>query len=963
MAVSNQSGEPGALGPSGPAARSGATVALAAVALLSGCAALVFETLWFRVAGLVFGNGVWASSVVLAAFMAGLALGNLLSGRLGARIARPLHVYAGLELAIGAAGAALVTGLPLLTGVLAPLFLPLREVPWLLNLVRLVIAFAFMTLPATAMGATLPVLVKALSARDPRFGRVLGWLYGMNTLGAVAGALLGEAALIGWLGVRGSALAAAGANATAALVALALARSAGAAAPAGPPRVAGGSVRGAGRLLAAACLSGALFLGLEVVWFRFLSLFVYGTSQVFAVLLAVVLAGIALGGLAASRWLGAGARGAPWLPALALGSAGVTLLGFASWRLVYAAALSPGNAVTSLGTVTLVAAPLVFPAAFLSGVLFTALGDAAVETLGEEARTTGYLTLANTLGAALGSLAAGFLLLPRLGVEGTLQTLALGYLGVAALAWRVAVARGRPRLVAALAVGLGVLVLAFPRGVLRDFYLLHPTAPFEAPGTEIVAVREGRTETIVFQRTERFGRAVQYRLFTDSVAMSGTRYSSRRYMKAFVYLPVALHPAPRRALLISYGVGSTAKALTDTRALERIDVVDISGDILDMSSVVFPPEEDPLLDPRVRVHVEDGRFFLETTGLRFDLITAEPPPPKVAGVVNLYTREYFARMHERLAEGGLASYWLPVHSLLEGDARAITRAFCDVFTDCSLWNGSGTDWILLGSRGGVGPVSAGRLRRQWEDPTVLRELMALGLESPELLGATFMADAEALRALTRDTPPLVDDFPLRLSEQAPAPDAAVAVPFFRELMDTTRAKSAFERSAWVARVWPAELRAATLRHFAWQALVNASLTYGSDATPSLADLRRVLDDSGLRTLPLWILASDAAELDAARALEGDAARRPNALRVLGVGAIADRDYAKAARLFAEAREKRPRSARLLGLEITARCMGGDLDGASALARDLLHRVPGAARDDAHWRLMETTFGLPDPRRS
>src|SRR5206468_8297209 len=136
----------------------------------------------------------------------------------------------------------------------------------------------------------------------------------------------------------------------------------------------------------------------------------------------------------------------------------------------------------------------------------------------------------------------------------------------------------------------------------------------------------------------------------------------RRYMKLFVYWPVAFHPAPKKALLISYGVGSTAKALTDTRAFEQIDVVDISRDVLSMDEVVYPdPATRPLRDPRVKVYVEDGRYYLLTTDQRYDVITAEPPPPKNAGIVNLYTREYFELLHDRLAEGGVATYWLPVH--------------------------------------------------------------------------------------------------------------------------------------------------------------------------------------------------------------------------------------------------------------------------------------------------------------
>src|SRR6185369_12378957 len=138
--------------------------------------------------------------------------------------------------------------------------------------------------------------------------------------------------------------------------------------------------------------------------------------------------------------------------------------------------------------------------------------------------------------------------------------------------------------------------------------------------------------------------------------------------------------------------GNTAKALTDSTGVESIDLVDLSRDILAMAPIVFPdPREQPLRDPRMHIHIEDGRYFLQTTDRYFDLITGEPPPPGIAGVENLYSREYFQLIHDRLANQGIVTYWLPLADLSDVSAKAILRAFCDVFDDCSLWNGSGTN--------------------------------------------------------------------------------------------------------------------------------------------------------------------------------------------------------------------------------------------------------------------------------
>ncbi len=943
--------------------------ALCAVAFASGCAALLFETLWFRAAGLAFGNGVWASSLVLAAFMAGLATGNFAAARFADRLARPLRAYAGLEVAIGVSGLALVLALPALTGVLAPLFQPLRDAPWLLNAVRLALAFGLLMIPATAMGATLPVLVKALFARDPRFGRVLGRVYGWNTLGAVAGSLLGEALLIERIGLRGSGLAAAGINFAAACGCLALARGAsalpapgrGGGREAAPARLSGESTR----LLLAAFGAGAVFLALEVVWFRFLSLFVYGTSLVFAVMLAVVLVGISLGGLAGGRWLSDSPRARRLLPSLALLAGCGVLASYAAFEGVFRAALSPGHAAAAIPHVALLAVPLMLPVAFLSGVLFPAIGDALQAELGAEARTTGWLTLANTLGAAVGSLLAGFVLLPVFGIEASLAGLGLAYAALALAMWPRSGAGAALRPALALGAALAGLALLFPRGALREVYLPHPTTPFLEEGSEIVAVREGRIETIVFLRTSRFGRPLHHRMFTDGFSMSATTTHSKRYMKAYVYLPVALHPAPRSALLISFGVGSTAKALTDTRELESIEVVDISPDILDMSEVVFPaPGESPLDDPRVRVHVEDGRFFLQTVERRFDLITAEPPPPKYAGVVNLYTREYFALLRERLAEGGLTTYWLPVHDLGESDARAIVAAFCGVFPDCTLWSGAGLDWMLVGTRPGgpEAPVSAAHFARQWRDPVVGPELRALGFESPGQLGATFLADAADLAEWVGETPPLVDDFPLRLSNRPVSLAESEGARSFSSLMEARGAEERMRASDFVRRRFPPEVRAASAEAFRWQPLWNARLQYEAAAPVTERDLHEVLAESDLRTLPLWILGSDATER---RLAESQPARAdPEVARVRGLAALVDRDYAGAARWLAQARRgvAGREGARLATLQIYALCMAGEPARAARLARNLVRASPAAARSDAYWRFLEDTFGLPDPRR-
>jgi spermidine synthase len=873
--------EPPALEPT----RRLAGAALCAVFFVSGAAALAFETVWFRQLGLVFGNGVWATGIVLASFMGGLALGNSLAARRSPRFTRPLRAYAALEMSVGLSGAVIVLTLPLLRATFAAILAPLEGVPWAVNALRLAGAFVLLVIPTTAMGMTLPVLVRALAFRRESFGASIGLLYGWNTLGAVAGTLAAEMWLIRALGVRGTGLFAASLDLLAALTTLAIARRL-ETAPAAPPAetpVSPPPARGGRRILAAAFLAGAILLGLEVLWFRLLLLFAIGSSTTFAVMLAVVLAGIGLGGLAGSAWLGRDPAAWRRSAAVALFAGAACLVTYALFDdLIVALGFSY---VADVPSVVVRASFLMFGVSLASGTIFT-LFAAALETAGGDAtRAAGRLTFANTTGALLGSLVAAFALLPGLGLEASLFVMAAGYGVVALLA-----GGGRSRVLLATGAAYLLLLALFPWGSMRTRYLILSVKKYSGPETHLVAVREGTTETSAYLMDLEQGEPEYYRLITNGFSMSGTYHSSQRYMKLYVYLPVALHPAPRDALLISYGVGSTARALADTAALRTIDVVDISKDILSMSAIPQPGEADPLRDPRVRVHVEDGRYFLQATANRYDLITAEPPPPKNAGVANLYSAEYFALARARLRPGGYITYWLPVHSLEEDDSRAIVRAFCRAFPDCTLWAGAELDWMLMGSNG-AGAAEDAVLRRQWDDPKVEPELRRLGLETPEQLGALFMADAEGLKAFVGEVEPLVDDRPQRLTPYRPLPPG----PTYVALTDFARAREAFAASPWVAAHWPPALRAATRPFFMYQGIRDGLYweRYLPERKPSLGDLHRVLLDSRLEALPILLLGSnpDLQRIARVKASRGESDAWTESQ--LAIAAIARRDYAAA----------------------------------------------------------------------
>jgi spermidine synthase len=932
---------------------------------LSGAAALLFETLWFHQAGLVLGNSVWASSVVLAGFMCGLSLGNGVAGRYGGRVLQPLRLYAFLELTIAATGIALVHGIPRLTPIVVALLRPVLDAPMAANAIRLGLAFGFLLIPSTAMGATLPLLVAHLYRREPHFGRVLGRLYGWNTLGAVAGAVSGHAALFAWFGISGSARVAAALNLAAALGAFALSRRLEAAKsdtresqssvlPPLPART--------GTLLVAAALCGGTLLALEVVWFRFLILFTLPGSMAFALMLAVVLLGIGAGGLVAARTLSFSGRIYGWLPVFAATSG---IFCVASYGLFDELASHVAGDFQRWWVVVGFGLFLMFPVSLLSGVLFTLIGEAVNRAAPSEVRTAGLLTLANTTGAALGSLAGGFLLLPGLGIERSVRLLAVTY-GVTSVCLALGVRRSgrRAENIAFAATATALLAVVgplFPSGLMERRYLTYPIRRFTQIQERLVAARETLTETLLYLRWDIFGEVRHYRLVTNSHSMSSTSFQSQRYMRLFVYLPIALHPAPKSALLISYGVGATAKALTDTHELERIDMVDISRDVLDMNRIVYPDEAAyPPADPRVTVHIEDGRQFLQTTDRRFDVITGEPPPPKAAGIVNLYTREFFSLAKDRLEEGGIFTYWLPVHALTDHEARAILRAFCDVFDDCSLWSGSALNWVMMGTRRAMGPGSAERFARQWHDPVVVSWLRDLGFEVPEQLGALFVADAEVLRGMTLGTEPLEDDHPKRLGESVLLPADQVRI--FGPWLDPEITRHRFEESALVRRLWPPELREATLPYFEFQSRIDDYLLGGlaEERTPrDLPRVDRVLRGSTLSTLALWEMKTNV-DLQRPAHMAYEKGRRGPLLEFeRGARALAHRNYLEAAGRFGAAQDESRTHREALHYRLYALCMAGrTAEARRVAAREGIAsgKEPG---DLEAWSFLQSRFALSD----
>lgn len=750
-----------------------------ALFFVSGFAALIYQLLWFRHLGFIFGNTVYAATTVVAAFMAGLALGAWLFGRLAHRVRQAVRLFGALELGIGLYAVAM----PLLFGLLREAYrwtyLHVSDSLPVLTALRFVLAFLLMLIPTTLMGGTLPVLSEALLRRHADFSRRLGWLYGVNTLGAVTGVMAAGFLLVPALGLRGTNLVAIAANLFIGVSALVLGRVAAARAP--PTEVLPDTpcaVASPRLILIASSLAGFVALGFEVLWFRALTLVFGSTTYSFSAMLAAFLLGIALGSLVLGLL---GDRVKNPLLLFALAELGI---GFSLWggmalydrQPEFLLHLLARHGVTWPAMVSaqfLITLKILLLPTVLMGVAFTVAGKLVRAARPDPAQAVAAVYTWNTVGCVLGSLAAGFVALPALGLERSLELFcALAALLGTALVLRATAPGGRAALLGAVGVG-GAVLMVF--GPLQWDVKLLTSGPHFGPSTYLdqgrVIYRERLREMQVeFYREGAMATvAVTRNIDQNHSYLSGGKVeadSSPRSMmlqRIAGHLPLLVHPAPRVAVNIGLGAGVSLGALGQ-HPLEQLTVVEIEPAAMEVARR-FGPWNHHIMDrPDLRVVIGDGRNFLFCTTSRFDVITSDPFEPVHAGANHLYTREHFRQARACLRPGGILSQYLPLYELSQEDFFSIIRSFADVFPDSVLFY-TGDDTILLGFNGPV-VLTAENLRTHFHIPAVQASLAELGFTRPETLLGMFVADLRTTPRLTQPGPLNTDDRP-RVEFSAP----------------------------------------------------------------------------------------------------------------------------------------------------------------------------------------------------
>ena len=675
----------------------------------SGCAALIYEIVWFQLLQMVIGSSAVSLGILLGTYMGGMCLGSLLLPRLISPRHHPLRVYALLEGGIGLIGLAVLFLIPLVSGVYVagvgygPAGILLRG-----------LLCAFLLLPPTLlMGATLPAVARWVEV-SPRGVAWLGFFYGGNIAGAVFGCLLAGFYLLRVHDLPTATYGAAGINGVVALIGLALAtRSEGSreivpeSSAAISTRMEGGAGPRAfrtGTVYLAVALSGMTALAAEVIWTRLLSLLLGGTVYTFSIILAVFLAGLGIGSTAGARLARAGPS-----PRLLLGLCQLLLAAAIAWAgaiITRSLPYWPINPSLSTSPWFLFQLDLlrstwaILPAACLWGASFP-LALAAVASRGHDAgRLVGTVYAANTVGAILGATGASVLLIGWLGTQQAQQFLIgvsvfAGLLMLVPLVWpgeaplepgraaasphRHAAAAVALVAVVALAAGLAWSIAPVPWQLIAYGRFL----PTYGPGAEALYVGEGMNASVAVTKLT----SGERRFHISGKVEASSITEDMRLQRMLGHLPALLHPRPKSVLVVGCGAGVTAGSFVLHPDVERIVICELEPLIPRAVAEYFGKENYHVLrDRRVEVIYDDARHYILTTREKFDIITSDPIHPWVKGAATLYTREYFELCRRRLNPGGLVTQWVPLYESTPDVVKSEMATFFQVFANGTIWS-------------------------------------------------------------------------------------------------------------------------------------------------------------------------------------------------------------------------------------------------------------------------------------
>ncbi|MGB5412546.1 MAG: fused MFS/spermidine synthase [Woeseiaceae bacterium] len=719
---------------------------------ISGASALIYQLIWVRLLGLVFGVSSFAVATVVAVFLLGLGLGSYVFGRWSERARDPLRVYMYVEL--GIAATSLIAYL-LIEAV--PVFGYLHEYAYNnlgfygLSVARLLLSTLVLLPPVFLIGGTMPLLAKFFLRDSEHLGSSFSRIYYLNTLGACAGALLTGFVLVRLFGVIGTLFIAVGGNLLVALL-IALSKRG-----TGEARPETGESSPYSYMLIFLFLSGFISLGYEMLWVRILSTYGLSTSQAFALILAGFLLGFSVGAWVVARKVDSSRNLEAWFSAVSIVTAfsgAVVLLLFRQFEAI-TLLLADTTPLSQLSLGMALAFTVSFIPAVFMGILFP-LGVRIyahdVDRIGAKAGTTFF---SNTLGCVLGSLLTGFVLIPFLGMwNTTLLLINLSLLIAVAFLLRGA-SHARAQWISLVVVALVANLLVFTDGKTFHAELKGRDLRTPAEGFNVIYYAEGLSGTVT---------AVEkgnYRgLFVDGQNVSGTDPVLLADSKMLAHVPLLLAKDPEIALTVGYGTGTTSGSMLLHDV--AVHAVEIEKKIIEAAPLFSKVNYSSYADPDLNIVLDDARNYIATTDEEFSVIVTDVTNLKYKRNPYLYTREYFEIMRDSLTADGVGAAWLPVGGLSFNDLRTLIATFDDVFPHTTAWYFTQfpTHFIILVGTPEPTQVDLAELETGMAAGMVASDLQSLNVDNVYKLASMLLLGENDIDALVNGAPIHTDNRPI-----------------------------------------------------------------------------------------------------------------------------------------------------------------------------------------------------------
>ncbi len=751
--------------------------------LVSGAAGLVYEVTWTRAFGVVFGNTVFAVSTVLTAFMLGLACGSWLFGRIADRSSRPLKLFALLEVGIGVYAFAFPTILATTDLFYRWFFQSFHPSFYPLTFVRFAMSVVMLLIPTALMGGTLPVLSKLWAnspdkkeASEAGIGKSAGLLYSVNTFGAVAGSFLSGYLLIRILGVSNTVYLAASANILVGALSFILSlftdkpiekkRKHSVRKPKPAKRSSAESeviIEQAGRkrtiVLAAVSVAGFCALALEVLWTRVL-LFVLGTSvYAFACMLTCFILGIALGSYLCSRVFLARIKNCMFALGVVEFLVGLSVLGSVPllgmlWYIdhILTQKVLAGPFWKEVAAHFIDASVVLLVPTVLMGMVFPIAVKICATSWKAAGKRIGEVYACNTMGCVIGSFAAGFVMVPLLGLRDSFLLVIAVQLSLAVVVIFFSEKHRMVLGVSAAVVSVVAIVISV-QSIPRDVFLKTMNT-YHYP-SEVIYIKDNATGTVTVHDLPDGDRLIA----VDGVDVAGMDLMLRTTQKLQGYVPLLMHKDPQKVLQIGFGSGETS-GVGLAFGVEDYRIVDICPGVFEAGKFFEEINRGSYKDPRLRKIIMDGKNYVKLTDEKFDIIMNDSTYPGTTGSSALYTYDHFMQCREQLRDGGILSCWIPL-DLRGEDLQLIFRTFQEVMPHCCLWmanNCLNKHAVLVGSASGL-QIDFQRAGKLVEQPDISSDLAIINIHSVYDFLDCFIVDEGGLRRIGGTGPLNTDDRP------------------------------------------------------------------------------------------------------------------------------------------------------------------------------------------------------------